>query len=96
MSRTREIAIRELDHRTNDGIDVRLLWDSRMNRVFVALDDERTGEGFDFEVDGADALDGFRHPYVYANRECHNRSAGSRTVMGEPQPQIGDIRREER
>lgn len=58
--------LRELDHRTNDGIEVQLLWDPRTDRVSVALTDARSGEMLHFDVDGADALDAFRHPYAYA------------------------------
>ena len=58
--------IRELDRRRGDGIDVALLWDSRTNRVLVAVEDEREGDSFELEVSAADALDAFRHPYAYA------------------------------
>ncbi len=57
--------IRELDHRRNDGIDVTLLWDSRDDRVYVVVEDERRGHSFDFEVPGAEALEAFHHPYAY-------------------------------
>jgi hypothetical protein len=46
---------RELDRRTSDGIDVRLLWDALTDRVSLALSDERSGESFLFEVDPRDA-----------------------------------------
>jgi hypothetical protein len=58
--------LRELDHRTGDGIDVQLLWDPQTNRVSVGVADERTGEVLLFEVDARDALDAFHHPYAYA------------------------------
>ncbi len=64
-SSTPQSAIRELDHRYNDGIDVTLLWDSRTDRVFVAVEDERSGQSFEVTVPGADALDAFHHPYAY-------------------------------
>jgi hypothetical protein len=41
---TPERATRELDHRCSDGVDVRLLWDPRANRVLVAVKDERGRE----------------------------------------------------
>jgi hypothetical protein len=69
MCRTAEITIRELDRRTNDGIDVRLLWNSRTNRIFVGVDDARDGAAFEFEVEAARALDAFRHPYAYAGHD---------------------------
>ncbi len=62
---TQNAAIRELDHRTNDGIDVRLLWSSRTNHVFLAVEDQRSGESFELIVPGADAADAFQHPYAY-------------------------------
>ena len=64
-----ELAIRELDHRTSDGIDVRLLWNSATNRVTVRVHDTKLGESFELDVDGADALDAFHHPYAYAGRD---------------------------
>lgn len=59
--------LRELDRRWNDGIDVRLLWRRRDNRVLVAVDDGKTGERFSVEVPvRGNALDVFHHPYAYA------------------------------
>jgi hypothetical protein len=65
--------IRELNHRVSDGIDVRLLWRERDDRVLVAVSDGRTGEAFAIEVaDGERALDVFRHPFAYAaSRHAH-------------------------
>jgi hypothetical protein len=60
-----ELAIRELDHRHSDGIDVRLLWNSWTNRVSVAVEDHHSGETFVLEVPGTEARDAFAHPYAY-------------------------------
>jgi hypothetical protein len=60
-------AIRELDRRYNDGLDVRLLWNVRTNRVCVSVIDERDGDSLRFEVDAVDALEAFHHPYAYAH-----------------------------
>jgi hypothetical protein len=57
---------RELAHRTGNGIEVTLLWTKTTNTVTVAVIDEHSGEEFEFEVDGARALDAFNHPYAYA------------------------------
>lgn len=57
---------RELDRRINDGIEVTLLWDPQTYRVAVAVEDHRAGDSFELEVDPADALNAFRHPYAYA------------------------------
>ncbi|HWC85129.1 MAG TPA: hypothetical protein VG388_01230 [Solirubrobacteraceae bacterium] len=66
MDNSPDIGIRELDRRRNDGIDVRLLWDSRTDTIIVAVEDERTDDSFEVAVDASDALDAFRHPYAYA------------------------------
>jgi hypothetical protein len=61
-------AVRELDHRCNGGIDVRLFWEAQTNRVSLALTNEHSGESLSFEVDPSEALAAFYHPYVYADR----------------------------
>jgi hypothetical protein len=61
-------SIRELDHRSSDGIEVRLLWNSLTDLVSVVVADEGTGEFFEFDVDPEDALIAFEHPYAYASR----------------------------
>jgi hypothetical protein len=64
---TSEKAIRELDRRMSDGIDVRLLWDSVTDQVVVAVRDARTLESSELQVAAGDALFAFHHPYAYAN-----------------------------
>lgn len=59
--------MRELDRRINDGYDVRLLWDGETNRVFVSVEDSRADDSFVFEVDGADALTAFNHPFAFVS-----------------------------
>ena len=59
------IAIRELDHRLGDGIEVRLLWNAETKDVLVSVA-ERDGLGFEFQVPPTDALEAFHHPYAYA------------------------------
>jgi hypothetical protein len=66
MRTTTDTHLRELDRRYTDGIDVRLLWNSATNRVTVRVRDDRLGESFELDVDGADALDAFHHPYAVA------------------------------
>lgn len=59
--------IRELDHRTSDGLDVRLLWSEYDRRVAVVVHDATTGDGFSVPVLPHDrALDVFLHPFAYA------------------------------
>lgn len=60
-------SMRELDSRTTDGIHVQLLWCQDEDRVFVAVNDGKTGDAFSVEVaDTERALHVFDHPYVYA------------------------------
>ena len=59
--------VHELDHRTSDGIDVRLLWSKRDGRVLVTVADEKSRERFTIEVpEGERALEVFDHPYAFA------------------------------
>ena len=74
MCTTAETPVRELDRRANDGFDVRLLWTSQTNRVFVAVEDQRHGSCFELEVEAADALEAFHHPFAYADNDCDTRS----------------------
>ena len=67
MPAPRHTLIRELDHRTNDGIDVRLLWHPRDDRITVAVHDAKTCEAFAVDVrPGDSALEAFHHPFSYA------------------------------
>jgi len=57
----------ELDSRTTDGIEVRLLWHPARERVTVTAHDWRSGEIVEVEVrEDERALDVFHHPYAYA------------------------------
>ena len=69
MHTVTDIDVRELDSRSNDGIDVTLLWSPRTNRVWISVVDEKCGDWFEQDVHPALALDAFRHPFAYANRE---------------------------
>lgn len=61
-----ETDIRELDQRSNDGIDVRLLWSAQTEQVWIDVRDNRLGGSFRLEVEPGQALAAFRHPYAYA------------------------------
>lgn len=65
---TPDKAIRELDQRTSDSIDVRLLWNAATDEVVVAVHDTRNDESFEVPVAAADALVAFHHPFAYASR----------------------------
>jgi hypothetical protein len=69
MTATTTQLMRELDHRSSDGIDVRLLWCERDGRVLVAVNDAKTGEAFTVEVrEGENAMNVFNHPFAYSDR----------------------------
>jgi hypothetical protein len=71
---------RELDYRSNDGLEVALLWRPETNRVSVTVFDAKTGDDFDLDVDPADATDAFHHPYAYAASRGLHFVAGTRTA----------------
>ena len=73
---------RELAHRTNDGIDVTLFWSKASKRVTISVFHARSATALEFEVDGADALDAFNHPYAYAASGGARHIATPRGVTG--------------
>ena len=78
MTATTTQLMRELDRRTSDGIDVRLLWRQFDGRVHVAVSDTKTGESFTVEVrEGENALKVFHHPYAYADRHLPEPEAAA-------------------
>jgi hypothetical protein len=69
MTATTSTVMRELDHRSSNGIDVRLMWSESDGRVHVAVTDNKTGEAFTVEVrEGESAAKVFQHPFAYADR----------------------------
>lgn len=59
--------LRELDHRSADGLDVTLVWDADADVASVIVVDAKNGEAFELVLeDRDDALDVFHHPYAYA------------------------------
>lgn len=58
---------RELAHRSNDGLDVALVWNQASDNLAVTVHDQRSGCTFELVVDnGPEALDAFRHPFAHA------------------------------
>ena len=55
----------ELAERSDNGIDVRLLWRRGAGEVVLVVSDELTGASFGIDVPGDRALDAFRHPFLY-------------------------------
>ena len=67
MTTDTQTSMREVDHRSSDGIDVWMLWSEDDGRVVIAVADARTGDAFEIEVrEGDRATDAFHHPYSYA------------------------------
>lgn len=60
--------LRELDSRTSEGLQVRLLWREDDGQLFVSVCDARTEDSFMIEVPrGKRPLEVFRHPYAYSD-----------------------------
>ena len=57
---------RELARRTNDGVDVALLWSPVDDRLTVVVEDAKLDERFEVEARPDNALEVFYHPYAYA------------------------------
>ena len=58
---------RELNSRTDGGLQVQLLWSKDDGRLWVAVNDARTGDCFRLDVLNAERpVDVFHHPYAYA------------------------------
>jgi hypothetical protein len=66
---TRITTLRELAHRSSNGVDVTMLWDPATDRVHVAVIDSEVGEAFNVPVRDANPMDVFNHPYFYAGLE---------------------------
>ena len=60
---------RELAARESDGLEISLLWSPSADRVKVTVLDQRLDELFDLDVDPANALRAFEHPFAYPRRQ---------------------------
>jgi hypothetical protein len=68
--------LRELDHRSVDGLDVWLRWNESTGGVVVSVFDAKSGDAFEVPVaDGERALDVFNHPFAYAAHRRIERRA---------------------
>jgi len=65
---TWKASFRELAHRIDGGVDVRLLWSARENRLAVTVFDEHAGELVVLDAESDEALDVFYHPYAPQHR----------------------------
>ena len=66
--------LRELASRESDGIAVTLLWDPAEDRVLLDVYDARADASFVRDVERADALDAFYHPFAYQDRDRETQS----------------------
>jgi hypothetical protein len=58
--------LRELDARTNDGIDVRLLWSPADGALLLQVDDAELQTRLVLPVPPDEALFAFHHPFAFA------------------------------
>ena len=57
--------LRELAHRSADGIDITLMWNPADDRAFVVVVDLKAGTMFEV-VEAVNPMHVFNHPYAYA------------------------------
>jgi hypothetical protein len=69
---------RELASRTNDGLDVQLLWRPTDDAVLLHLEDHKLGLCFTQQIDRAEALHAFEHPFAYLDESSRCGRASSR------------------
>jgi hypothetical protein len=62
------MTLKELDSRTGEGYEISLLWSPETGQLAVVVVDETAGEEFAMEVEPDEALEIYRHPFVYANK----------------------------
>jgi hypothetical protein len=70
------VELRELASRDSDGIAVTLLWNAAEDRVMLEVSDARAEESFVRDIEGADALDAFYHPFAYQQRRDRGSGRG--------------------
>src|SRR3954449_3984905 len=61
--------LRELAHRSADGIDVTLMWNPADDSAFVVVVDLKAGTMFEIGVEDANPMHVFNHPYAYVREE---------------------------
>ena len=68
--------LRELAHRSGDGLEVTLFWRPSNDDLMVCVCDRRRGAYFEVRPEPHLALDAFYHPYSYASvAEVHYEDA---------------------
>jgi hypothetical protein len=73
--------LKELAHRSGDGLEVTLWWRREDNSLLVAVDDARSGDLFQLDVDHHDAMDAFHHPYAHAAHRGIAFAASNHTAV---------------
>jgi hypothetical protein len=73
--------LKELAHRSGDGLEVTLWWRREDNSLLVAVDDARSGDVFQLEVDHRSAMDVFHHPYAHAAHRGVVFAVGTHTAV---------------
>jgi hypothetical protein len=68
---------RELDARSNDGLDIRLLWNPADDALTVTVADARSEELFIIPVASHEATAAFRHPFTFAREPAVDRLRAS-------------------
>ena len=70
----------ELAQRTNNGLDVALLWSRSTGNLVVAVEDIRTGESFTLDAPRDRALDVYNHPFAYATPRFERNPSNARRL----------------
>ena len=76
-------AHRELAYRSQNGLEVTLLWDPRSNEVSVEVIDQLDESGFRLPIAGHLALEAFHHPFAYAQSNDDHRDRLPQTISAE-------------
>jgi hypothetical protein len=57
--------VKELAYRSGAGVEVALMWSETDGRLSVVVNDWQSGDAFEIEASGTNALDVFNHPFAY-------------------------------
>jgi hypothetical protein len=67
---------KELAHRSDDGVEVVLLWDPTDDRLTLVVADRRRGRSFELPLNGVERpLDAFYRPFAYVPSQPTGRRA---------------------
>jgi hypothetical protein len=76
MSTTSDARIRKLDRRTN-GWNRRDALLSQTDRLFIALEHDRSGDWLELELEASDAFEALGNPDAYAGRAWDQRAVAA-------------------